>query len=69
MGDLKKQFGKRLRELREERGTSQQALADAISKSLQSVGNLERGKHWPSHQTVEKILKVLKVKPKDLFNF
>lgn len=69
MSELNKKFGQRLKEVRESCGLSQEKLGELIDLTEDSVGNMERGKHWPRLKTLEKILKVLKVKPKDLFNF
>ena len=69
MSDLKIEFGRRLREIRESRGLSQEKLGELIELSEDSVGNMERGKHWPRLKTLERLLLVLGVKAKDLFNF
>ena len=41
-------FGESLRRLRNERGWSQEKLADAAGITLNYVGNLERGEQGPS---------------------
>ena len=69
MSDIKAKFGQSLKRVRESRGLSQEKLGEMIDLTEDSVGNMERGKHWPRLKTLEKILKALKVKPKDLFNF
>ena len=38
----------RVKELREERGWTQQALADAVGVSRQSVNSIERNRYVPS---------------------
>lgn len=69
MSELNKKFGQRLKQLRENRGLSQEKLGELVELSEDSVGNMERGKHWPRLKTLEKLLKALKAKPKDLFDF
>lgn len=69
MSELKEKFGLRLKEIRESRGLSQEKLGELIDLTEDSVGNMERGKHWPRLKTLEKLLKVLKVRPRDLFDF
>ncbi len=69
MADIKQRFGKRLRQLREERGISQEALADAAGVSYQTISNIERGLNGPRFAVLEKIARKLKVKEKELFEF
>lgn len=69
MPDIKTQFGQSLKALRESRGLSQEKLGELIELTEDSVGNMERGKHWPRLKTLEKILAALDAQPKDLFNF
>jgi putative transcriptional regulator len=40
----------RIRELREERGWTQQQLADAVGVSRQSINSIERNRYVPSLQ-------------------
>lgn len=46
------QFGERLKRARNAKNLSQQALADVISKSLNTVGLYERGLRQPSLETL-----------------
>ena len=69
MSNLKIRFGKRLKELRTERGLTQEKLAEACDTTRDTIRNIESGKHGPRFGLMEKILKILKVKPKDFFNF
>lgn len=58
---FKKAFGEVLRELREERGFSQQKLADDAKLHRNHVGFMERGNFGPSLFTVFQLAPVLKV--------
>lgn len=69
MSRLKTQFGKKLTELRVERGITQEVLADKIGLTVESISNMERGKFGPKFDNLEKIAKVLKVEVKVLFDF
>jgi len=69
MPELKEQFGRRLKEVRLDRGLTQQQVADALETTVQTISSLERGVHWPSYETLSALLKVLKAKPKELFDF
>jgi len=55
-------FGHRLREIRQNRGLTQQALADAASMSLTYVNNMEHGLKVPSLTTVLRLALALDCK-------
>ena len=59
-------FGERIRELRKQRGLSQEALAFAAKLDRSYVGGVERGELNISLKTISKIAKALKVKISDL---
>lgn len=60
-------FGKRVRELREKRGLSQEKLAQAAGLTTSFVSTVEGGKKTPSLTTVLKLARGLKVDAADLF--
>lgn len=57
-----------LRELRAEQGWSQQALADHLDVSRQTVNALETGKYDPSLPLAFKIGRVFKLKIEEIFD-
>ena len=61
-----KAFGARLRQLREERGLSQEKLAELADLHRNYVGLLERGQSNVSLLTMVKLAHCLKVKPPKL---
>jgi len=69
MGNIKEEFGKHLKKVRKEKGLTQAALAELMNTTIQTIGNLECGRHWPSHETVEDLLAALKARPEELFAF
>lgn len=69
MKTIKQAFGEHLKKLRKEKGLTQQALADRMSTTIQTLSSLERGQYWPSHETVESLLQALKTQPGELFGF
>ncbi|MFA6988922.1 MAG: helix-turn-helix transcriptional regulator [Candidatus Gastranaerophilaceae bacterium] len=62
-----KAFGKKLRELRLERGLTQEELAESLNLSANFVGMVERGERNTSLLKVFKIAKTLEVKTSELF--
>lgn len=60
-------FAKRVRELRLERGLSQDELADAAGLHRTYIGTVERGEQSIGIDNVEKIAKALKVAISELF--
>jgi transcriptional regulator with XRE-family HTH domain len=59
-------FGKRVRELRKERGWSQEELAEAAGMNWLQVGHIERGASDPKLSTIVKLAKALRIHPADL---
>jgi transcriptional regulator with XRE-family HTH domain len=69
MEDVKRLVGDRIRQLRKERGLSQEQLAAESDLHCTHIGSIERGqKNW-SIDTLIKITKGLNVEIGDLFNF
>ena len=69
MADIKTEFGKHLRKLREERGLTQEELADRAGMHFTYVGQIERGIRNPSLINLQKLAKALKVDAGRLFPF
>ena len=64
---IRKSFGKRLRELRKQKGFSQEALADKASLHRTYIGAIERGEQNISLDNIGKVAKALGVQIADLF--
>ncbi len=62
-------FGRRLRELRRERGLSQSDLAERTSVTPEYVSRIERGRVGPSLAMIERLAAALAVPAKALFEF
>jgi transcriptional regulator with XRE-family HTH domain len=60
-------LGKRIGQIRKERGLSQEKLALEAGLNRAYIGYIERGERNPTIETVEKISKVLKVTLDELF--
>ena len=66
MGRLGQVFGRNVRQLRQDRRLSQEALADAVGLAVTYVGQIERGRRNPTLNVVERFAEVLKVDPLEL---
>ena len=69
MSAFKKQFGKRIKEIRKNKGLTQEQIAEKIGIEPPNVSKLESGMHFPLPENIEKIAKALNVDVKELFDF
>ncbi len=69
MSTLKENLGKRIQEIRKSKNLTQEKLAEIIGIDTPNLSNIERGKRFVSAETLEKIIKSLDVREKDLFDF
>ena len=65
---IQRNFGQRVRELRQERGLSQEALALACDLDRTYIGGVERGERNISLLNICKIAAALGIPVKELFN-
>lgn len=69
MRDVRKLVGDRIRVLRKRKNFSQEMLASKVGIDMKSLSRIERGAHYPSLETLEKIQVELAVELKDFFVF
>jgi transcriptional regulator with XRE-family HTH domain len=67
MDDLRRAFGAAVRTLRQERGWTQEDLADAAHLQPTYVSDLERGRRSPGFSTQQRIAGALGVKVWQVF--
>ena len=65
---IQRHFGERLRELRKQKGLSQEALALACDLDRTYIGGVERGERNISLINIHKIADALGLNAKELFN-
>lgn len=69
MSDLKKNLGKRIKQLRKELGFSQERLAELVNMDKPNLSNIECGKRFMTAQTLQNIASALNVPVRELFDF
>ena len=62
-------FGMRIKELRKNKGLSQEEAAEKINISSKYLSRIEMGQHFPSIDTLVNLADVLNVELKDFFEF
>ena len=67
--DIKKLFGKKVKEKRLSLDLTQEELAEKIGISAKSLSQIELGNNFVSAQNLEAICFALKLEPKALFDF
>ena len=69
MGNFKQNFGKRIQTIRKSKNLTQEKLAEKIGLDTPNLSNIERGKHFVSAETLEKLAVALEVPENELFTF
>ena len=67
--DLKRKVGQRVQAIRVRRGLTQEALAEQVGRSAETISSLERGKSFPNYQTLGNLSEALNVPVRDFFDF
>jgi transcriptional regulator with XRE-family HTH domain len=67
--DVLKQFGKRVKDLRQAKGISQEELAELSGFHRNYIGMLERGERNISLKNITVIAKTFKMSVRDLFDY
>lgn len=61
-------LARKLKKLRSQSGMTQESLAGAADMSPRYIGHLESGRHLASAYTLFKIIKALKIDPKEVLS-
>jgi len=59
--DFQRRFGRRVRELRKTKGLTQEQLAEAIGRSVDTISNIERGSSLTRISTAAELARTLAV--------
>jgi len=69
LSELIKLIGEQIRNIRKEKGMTQEALANECGFQYSYISDIERGERNISIETLEKIIGALDVIPAEIFNF
>ena len=67
--DIKQLLGKRIKELRTQKGYTQEYLSEQIGIGQRNLSKIECGNNFVTAETLSKLLKALNIDAKDLFDF
>ena len=67
--ELKKNLGKHIKEIRKQRGLSQEKLAELVNIEQNILSYIETGNNFCKSETLKKIINALNIDPKELFYF
>ena len=67
MGELSKQLGRRIKQIREMRGIKQVALAEKLNMEPSNLTRIESGYQFPKEENLVRIAQILEVEVGDLF--
>ena len=67
--NIKKQLGTKIKRLRQNRGYTQEKLAEKLDIATRTLCGIENGENFLTSETLEKILGILKVSSSELFAF
>lgn len=69
MSDVKKLLGKRIQEIRKQKGISQEALAESVGIEPNNLSRIENGRSYPNPENLAKIADSLNVSVDKLYLF
>lgn len=69
MKTTKELLGERIRELRKERGLTQEQLAELVEVEQKHISRLELGKSFPTIDRLQKVSEALNVPLREFFDF
>jgi len=67
--DIKKLFGKKIKEIRQKKGFTQEQLAELIGVGERNLSKIECGNNFVTSETLANLVNTLEVDADELFNF
>jgi len=69
MSDLKKEFGKQVKKIRENKNITQEKLGEMVDLNSRSISLIECGINFVTAETLMKLSNALEVEPSQFFEF
>lgn len=69
MSDIRKPLGKRIAQLRRQKGLTQEQLSEKLDIAKNSLSNIESGRSFMSFSKVQKLIDIFEIEPFELFVF
>ncbi len=67
--NIKRQFGAKVKRLRQKRGLTQEQLAEKIDVATRTLCGIENGENFVTSETLDRMLNVLDISSSELFAF
>lgn len=64
---IKEEFGEKIKRMRQNRGLTQEQLAEAVDISQRALSAIERGENFVTSETLDRLLKTLNTTSEELF--
>lgn len=64
---IREEFGEKIKRMRQNRGLTQEQLAEAVDISQRALSAIERGENFVTSETIDKLLKTLNTTSEELF--
>ncbi len=64
---IKKLLGKKIKQIRQKRGLTQEELSEKVNISPRALSGIERGVNFLTAETLDKIMEILNITPNQLF--
>ena len=64
---IKEEFGEKIKRMRQNRGLTQDQLAEAVDISQRALSAIERGENFVTSETLDRLLKTLNTTSEELF--
>lgn len=64
---IKEEFGEKIKRMRQNRGLTQEQLAEAVDISQRALSAIERGENFVTSETLDRLLKSLNTTSEELF--
>lgn len=65
---IKTELGRKIKRMRQNRGFTQEQLAEAVDISQRTLSGIEIGENFVSAETLDKLINVLNITPDELFS-